>query len=1573
MQRFKYTGRHKYMRLKLFLIALFISVCYSQSVRADHIMGTDITYRCSNTNDSIFDIILNFYRDCRGCYVLGQNPKCGTSEDCNSSGTVPTSLTLSCMTGSTVGTITMKRTTIEDITRTCKKEISKCAQPCNGTYPFGIEKHTFVGTIDLRSAMKNGCCRFKISTTINARSVYITTGPRGGFSTYMEMDACKKPCNTSPQLTNDPVAILCCNQPYFFNNGAVDTVNYDSLSYSLVSAYSNANTKSSYNGGFSGDNPMTVYYPPGKSFPFNNPNTDPPIGIFLDPETGDLIFTPTDCAEQSVVVMQIDEWRKNKNGVYENVGITRRDMQFIVQNCPGNNPPKITNKTFKYTTCAGTKLCFDITTEDKVFVPPPPAKTPAPDTVNLTWNRGIPGATFIIKNSKAREKVAEFCWTPKKNQASDLPYTFTATAIDDNCPKNAVTTRSFSVLVLPVAEADRFYDTLPCGKYAIRSKIFANFKEPAVYEWEVSDSNNLPLTGSHYYFTTNRGLRSKLAIDTIQFRQGGKYIIHHKINNRVNCPTDYFDTIIVPKLLEIDLALGPDTFVCAGSTLRLQPKVRNGAPAFKYKWLTPSFHPQDTMNYFDVIMSTKDSTVRVEITDRSKCVAFDTINIFLKPNPKVDMGPDVRICWYDSFTITPNARLAYWIDPVLGDTLPQGDTLLWSWEYFGIPFSSDTSVRVAQKGFYTVTVVDSLGCNWTDTLELLVNDTLFPGAGPDQIKCFNDTLFLVASGLDTIKNGKKGTYRWYRGLPKAPPVISTKEKFNFKIPLSNPYLLELEVQEDTLKCFGFDTTFITVNPLPILTLTNPLKYCCDYGNIGLGSSIFGSPTGGVWSCRQNPGLVSSNNFLTPSLNCDPSKVGVFTMIYTYQEPVTKCFNKDSTRFTINSLPALKLEGGTICQNANRVKMKPAAPAKIYIPAPINLNAMTNIQWRLLKSIPKTGGGNCTVNDLINDDDPSLNYDFWLNVSKSVIDLGSKSIDSFQLEIAVQDGEGCFNRDTAWFYIVKVPTLTFNAFPDLCIDKGVVDLIKLTNTQPTSGKWSVVDSAGVTKPKANLQIGLDTNNGDTLDTKKLNLISGPGLYKMRYSDVSTGCYIKKDTLLRINPLPSVNISINPNPNQNKYCEVDPDVTLIANPTGGTWTSSVPGTVSGDKFKPGSVPAGERDKWITLTYKYTHPTTKCDTMKSLQVFVQSKPIIDILRGNVDTCMSNSMDIPLAASYSFTNKISWVHSANPATASFTGNIQLSNDNPTTYTIKPRADSTTTVVITAFTDATGVCPFDQKNITLIIHPNPDVDLNLDDDAGCVPHEVNLTANVTNGVDPTKATYEWNTGSGYVQGTSPFTHTFNSVGNQSISLKVTSDFGCSTLFGPLNVSVYPIPVADFTPNPNNSTTAALPRFSFANNSYVANDLGSKILSNFWDFGDLLIDTDTSTMHSPSYYYSSDTANYWVRLIVVSNYGCADTSYKQVIVGPDILVFIPNAFSPNGSGPLLNDKFTVFASGYNSYSIMIFNRWGEILYKSDDLSQPWDGNYNGEPCQMDAYVYRIEVTSFNDKLYKYSGTINLIR
>ena len=59
--------------------------------------------------------------------------------------------------------------------------------------------------------------------------------------------------------------------------------------------------------------------------------------------------------------------------------------------------------------------------------------------------------------------------------------------------------------------------------------------------------------------------------------------------------------------------------------------------------------------------------------------------------------------------------------------------------------------------------------------------------------------------------------------------------------------------------------------------------------------------------------------------------------------------------------------------------------------------------------------------------------------------------------------------------------------------------------------------------------------------------------------------------------------------------------------------------------------------------------------------------------------------------------------------------------------------------------------------------------------------------------------------------------------------------------------------------------------------------------------------------------------------------------------------------------------------MVIYSRWGEKLYETNDLTKGWDGNYLGKPAQQGVYVYKILVTSLEDKVFQYNGTVTLVR
>jgi gliding motility-associated-like protein len=108
----------------------------------------------------------------------------------------------------------------------------------------------------------------------------------------------------------------------------------------------------------------------------------------------------------------------------------------------------------------------------------------------------------------------------------------------------------------------------------------------------------------------------------------------------------------------------------------------------------------------------------------------------------------------------------------------------------------------------------------------------------------------------------------------------------------------------------------------------------------------------------------------------------------------------------------------------------------------------------------------------------------------------------------------------------------------------------------------------------------------------------------------------------------------------------------------------------------------------------------------------------------------------------------------------------------------------------------------------------------------------------------------------------------------------------------------------------------------------------------------------------------------------------QVKKGGQVLV--PNAFSPSGfggsggggsggAGDGKNDVFLPLMRGVTEFELLIFNRWGELLFESTDATRGWDGYYNGKLCQQDVYMYKLTARFENGENVVRVGDINLIR
>jgi gliding motility-associated-like protein len=107
----------------------------------------------------------------------------------------------------------------------------------------------------------------------------------------------------------------------------------------------------------------------------------------------------------------------------------------------------------------------------------------------------------------------------------------------------------------------------------------------------------------------------------------------------------------------------------------------------------------------------------------------------------------------------------------------------------------------------------------------------------------------------------------------------------------------------------------------------------------------------------------------------------------------------------------------------------------------------------------------------------------------------------------------------------------------------------------------------------------------------------------------------------------------------------------------------------------------------------------------------------------------------------------------------------------------------------------------------------------------------------------------------------------------------------------------------------------------------------------------------------------------VYNNGCL--TKDSIFVSTNCDIFIPTAFSPNNDG--FNDLFNMMNKSIKTYSLKIFNRWGELVFETNDLTNSWNGTYKGEPCQVDNYTYIASGIRSNNEPFYLKGTLALLR
>ncbi|MBP7511623.1 MAG: T9SS type A sorting domain-containing protein [Bacteroidia bacterium] len=361
-------------KIKLYIHLLFATVLFlslGNTAQATHLMGSDIFYR--HLSGMQYEIKIKYYRDCRG--VPFANPSGETKIRCTASGGMAKNLSLTLL-------------TIKDVTPTCLGAKLPCdPQNTMGT-GLGVEEHIYMDTIDFNDATYSGLLSctgdLVIETQQCCRNGAITTGPaNANFYTYALFNYdISKLNNSTPIFEIPPIYKAYVNQPMIFAIGATDTIDYDSLSFHFEEPLNAYKSNIAYSSGYSFEQAFSAYYPSGFSFPYSNPNANPPVGIYLDSLTGTITATPINAGQVTVLVIVVKEWRKDSNGIPQLIAKTRRDCQIIFDNVLNNNLPQLTiNNPGKQATGAG---CVSFVASDKAFTPPFPGPPIRNDSLTVT-------------------------------------------------------------------------------------------------------------------------------------------------------------------------------------------------------------------------------------------------------------------------------------------------------------------------------------------------------------------------------------------------------------------------------------------------------------------------------------------------------------------------------------------------------------------------------------------------------------------------------------------------------------------------------------------------------------------------------------------------------------------------------------------------------------------------------------------------------------------------------------------------------------------------------------------------------------------------------------------------------------------------------------------------------------------------------------------------------------------------------------------------------------------------------------------------------------------------------------
>jgi gliding motility-associated-like protein/predicted ribosomally synthesized peptide with SipW-like signal peptide len=855
------------------------------------------------------------------------------------------------------------------------------------------------------------------------------------------------------------------------------------------------------------------------------------------------------------------------------------------------------------------------------------------------------------------------------------------------------------------------------------------------------------------------------------------------------------------------------------------------------------------------------TTVYTFTPTAGQCATTTTLTITINPLPVLTITNPAAACSPLMVDITAAAvtagstgggTLSYWTNPAATN-----------------PLTTPTSV--SNSATYYIQSITGAGCKDIQPVTVLVNTTPVLTITNPAAVCSPLTVDITAALVTAGSTGGGALSYWNDAAATSPLATPTA------VSTSGTYYIQTTT---AASCKDIKPVIITINPLPVLTITNPAAVCSpltvDITAVGVTA---GSTGGGTLSYWTNP--AATNPLTTPT--------SVSNSATYYIQSITGAGCKDIQPVTVlvNTTPVLTITN----------------PAAVCSPLTVDITAA-------LVTAGSIGGG-------------TLSY--WNDVAAtSPLATPTTVSTTGTYYIQTTTAAGCKDIKPVIVTINTLPVLVITNPAGVC-DPNTVDITAVAVTAGSTGGGT---------------LSYWTNAGATTALATPTAVAVSGTYYIQ-ATAAGGCMDIQPVTVTINPLPVLAIT-----NPPAVCSPSTVDITAATVTAG----SIGGGTLSYWINAGATSALTTSTAITTSGIYYIQTTTaagCKDIKPVIVTINPLPVLTITNP-AGVCTPNTVDITAAS----------------VTAGSTGGGTLSYWTDAAATLPLATPTAVTPSGTYYIQTTTAAGCkDIQPVVVTINPLPVPLFVADKISGCPPVCVKFTdgSTVAGG---TITNWNWNFGGVGTSNSQNPSFCFTTTGQYNVTLSVTTNSGCNSLSTPTVITVFQNPTAEFNPTPN-------PASVLASNVTLNNQSSSDVTYWNWQFGDG--DSLSPTTPSPTHTYPNDVAaNYIATLIVHNANGCYDTVSHEIIIGPEFTFFIPNAFSPNGDG--VNDTYYGQGIGISKYELFIFDRWGNLIFYSDELSKAWDGkaNHGNDIAQQDVYVWKVKLLDVFGKRHNYIGTVTIV-